>query len=91
MDTYLSNFVFIMKKEIKLNTIIWVVLIALIVLSSIFAESNLTFSTIIIIAFAVLKFLSVSFQFVEVKHAHIVWKVVIALFVVSYLLICVNL
>ena len=80
-----------MKKEIKINTIVWVALVVLIILSSIFSESKLGFSAILIIAFSVLKFLSVSFQFMEVKNAHTVWKIVTILFTASYLIICVAL
>ncbi len=77
-----------MKKEIKLNTLVWILLVALIVLSSIFAETNFKYTYLAIVTFATIKFLSVCFQFVEVKKAHIVWKIVAIIFVVSYFIIC---
>lgn len=76
-----------MNKEIKINTIVWIMLIVLIVLSSIFAETGFKYAYTAIAAFAIIKFLSVSFQFVEVKNAHIVWKIVTILFVLSYSII----
>jgi hypothetical protein len=76
-----------MKKEIKLNTIVWVMLISLIVLSSIFAEAQIKYAYLLVVVFAIVKFLSVSFQFMETKNAHLIWKIVITLFVISYLII----
>lgn len=76
-----------MNKEIKLNTIVWLALVVLIVLSSIFAETGFKYSYTSISAFAVIKFLSVCFQFVEVKNAHAVWKIVTIIFVLSYSII----
>jgi uncharacterized membrane protein YobD (UPF0266 family) len=73
-----------MKKEIKLNTIIWVLLVVLICVSTAFAENGFTNAFLIITSLSVVKFLSVMFQFVEVKHAHIVWKLVSILFVLVY-------
>ena len=76
-----------MNKEIKLNTLVWIILVTLITLSSIFAEAHFKYAYLLIIAFSVLKFLSVSFQFIEVKNAHIIWKIVTLLFVFSYLIL----
>ena len=77
-----------MKKEIKLNTIVWIALVILIVLSSIFSETEFKYSFLLIVAFAIVKFLSVCFQFIEVKNAHLIWKIVTILFVLSYFIIC---
>jgi len=73
-----------MKKEIKLNTITWILLVILICISTIFAESDLKYSFLIIPALAVIKFITVIFQFVEVKKAHLVWKLVGVLFAIIY-------
>ena len=74
-----------MKKEIKLNTITWLGLVVLIVVSTLFSENGYKYSFAIISLLAVIKFLSVTFQFIEVKHAHLVWKIVSFLFVLIYL------
>ena len=75
-----------MNKEIKLNTIVWMLLVVLICLSTMFAENGFKSAYILIAGLSVVKFLSVIFQFVEVKHAHVVWKLVSILFVVVYFL-----
>ena len=67
-----------MKKEIKLNTITWLALVLLIVVSTLFSENGIENSYLIVASLAVIKFLSVMFQFVEAKHAHIVWKMVLS-------------
>jgi hypothetical protein len=74
-----------MEKEIRLNTITWIALVLLIVVSTLFSENGFENSFIVIIGFAALKFLSIMFQFVETKHAHIVWKIVSLVFVLIYL------
>ncbi len=86
MDFNFPYTLFDMRKEIKLNTIVWGLLVALICLSSLFAENGIKHSFILISMLSVVKFLSVTFQFVEVKHAHIVWKLVSLLFVATYLI-----
>lgn len=75
-----------MKKEIRINTIVWVLLVVLICVSTLFAENGIESAYILIVGLSVVKFLSVIFQFVEVKHAHVVWKLVSILFVVVYFL-----
>ncbi len=89
LDFNISNTLFtlikeLMKKEIRLNTIVWLLLVILIIVSTFFAENGLTAAYILIPLLSIIKFLSVVFQFVEVKHAHPVWKVVSILFVVVY-------
>lgn len=73
-----------MKKEIRLNTIIWILLLVLICVSTLFSESGFSTAFLVITGLSVVKFLSVTFQFIEVKHAHIVWKLLAFLFVVVY-------
>jgi len=75
-----------MNKEIKQNTILWIALIVLICASMLFSENGYKYSSVIIILLSAVKFLSISFQFIEVKHAHIIWKLVSFLFVIIYLL-----
>jgi len=75
-----------MKSEMKLNTIVWVVLVLLIMVSTIFSANKLESAYLLITAFAVFKFLIVIFQFVEVKHAHPLWKALSVLFVLIYFL-----
>ncbi len=73
-----------MKKEIKLNTITWILLVLLICVSTLFSENGFENAYLLIAGFSVIKFMSVMYQFVEVKHAHLVWKLVSFLFVAVY-------
>lgn len=75
-----------MKKELKLNTIIWILLVVLIWVSTLFSENGFEKAYLLIAGLSVVKFVSVMFQFVEVKHAHLVWKLVSILFVIVYFL-----
>ena len=73
-----------MKKEIRLNTIVWILLIVLICVSTVFSENGFESAFLVITGLSVVKFISVMYQFVEVKHAHIVWKLLSILFVLVY-------
>jgi len=87
MDFNISSTLFIMsemKKEIKLNTITWIALVVLICISTLFSENGFDNAYLLIAGLSVIKFITVMFQFVEVKQAHIVWKIVSLLFVVVY-------
>ena len=86
MDTHIPNTLFIikMKKEIQINTIVWLLLVAFICLNTVFAEKSFQSAYILITIVSVIKFLSVTFQFVEVKHAHLIWKLVSILFILIY-------
>jgi len=73
-----------MKTEIKKNIILWILLVVLICLSTLFSENGMKLAYVIIPLLSIVKFISVMFQFVEVKHAHLVWKMISVLFVVIY-------
>ena len=73
-----------MKKELKLNTITWILLVGLICASMLFSENGNSYSFLIITVLSIIKFITVMFQFVEVKHAHITWKIVSITFVLIY-------
>lgn len=87
LDTYISSTLFnlrMMKKEVKLNTIVWILLIVLICASTLLAENSFNSAFLIISGLSVVKFLSVIFQFVEVKHAHLAWKITSVIFVIVF-------
>lgn len=75
-----------MNKEIKINTIIWASLIGLILAIFFIAEVKISNLIYVMAIITTLKFVAVIFQFVEVKHAHLIWKIVSILFVISYLI-----
>lgn len=65
-----------MKKEIKLNSIAWLALILLMLISTLFSENKSLNLFKYIVILTSIKFLLVTFQFMEVKHAHLIWKIV---------------
>jgi uncharacterized membrane protein YobD (UPF0266 family) len=84
LDFDFSDFIFDMKKEIKTNTITWILLVVLIIANMLFSENGFVYSYLIIVLFSAFKFLVVSYQFVEVKHAHVIWKGLCFLFAAVY-------
>ena len=75
-----------MSKEIRLNTITWIALVIIISISFVFSENVFTHTYLLIAIFSIVKFLTICFQFVEVKHAHLVWKLVSIFFALVYLI-----
>lgn len=61
--------------EKKKNSIMWVALVALTILSYQFSESHVGILGLILVVIAsVIKFFGVSLQFLELKKAHSFWK-----------------
>ncbi|GGK44039.1 MULTISPECIES: cytochrome C oxidase subunit IV family protein [Flavobacteriaceae] len=71
-----------MKKYLFLK--VWVVLIMLTITTTLVSNSTLskTRVAILILGLSVFKFFGVSFYFMELKKAHIFWKISITIFVV---------
>ncbi|PNQ72479.1 hypothetical protein C1T31_11865 [Hanstruepera neustonica] len=57
------------------------VLILLTLISALFAQQTLSYSAIIILALAGLKFLGISYYFIELIKAHVFWRFIVAAFV----------
>jgi hypothetical protein len=76
-----------MKNEIKLNTIIFISLIGLILASFFIAEAKISNFSLSVVAISTVKFIAVLFQFVELKNAHLVWKLLGFLFILSFILV----
>ena len=55
-------------------------------ITSAFLSNTLVHGALLVVAIAAIKFLMVIFQFVEVNHAHLAWKVLSFIFVGTYLL-----
>lgn len=75
-----------MLKEIKINTIILTVLLVLIITIYLLAENKANTSFTIIASLTSVKFIAVSFQFMETKKANLFWKILVSLFVVTFLI-----
>lgn len=75
----------------KTATITWIVLLVLTLAAALFSKLESHYIILIILSLAALKFLGITFQFMEMKKAHIFWKVIIigflALFVLALLII----
>lgn len=76
-----------MKKNIFLRVLI--ILIILTALSALVSSLliNSTYTVAIIILLSILKFIGVSFYFMELKNAHIFWKVSIVAFLTIFAII----
>jgi len=58
----------------KQITIIWGLLMVLTFSTAFVSESDVNYAAILIMGIAVLKFVLVSFEFMELKKAHVLWK-----------------
>jgi len=67
----------------KQNVITWIILLVLTLISGWVSSTTLTYIIPLILVLAVLKFIGVAFNFMELKKAHVFWKIVL----VSYLVI----
>ena len=70
----------------KANIITWVLLIALTVAAYLFSEGNLSGNTLVlfIMGITIIKFTCIGMQFVELRHAHMAWKVLLIGFIVFF-------
>lgn len=75
-----------MLKEIKINTIILTILLVLIIAIYLLAENEAHTSFSIIASLTAVKFIAVSFQFMETKKANLFWKILVSVFVVTFLI-----
>ena len=67
-----------MKIIVERNTLIWLILISLTLITSFFIHSKYSVMAILFLAF--IKINLVAFQFMELKYAHRIWKVAFLLF-----------
>jgi len=67
----------------KQNIITWVLLLVLTVVAGLVSSTSLTYVIPLILLLAVLKFIGVAFNFMEMKKANVFWKILL----VGYLVI----
>lgn len=67
--------------------ITWLALIALTILSAVFANLDLAYVAILILALSFLKFIGVAFFFMELKKANAFWKVLLVAFLTLLLVV----
>ena len=67
----------------KQNIITWIILLVLTVVAGLISIVSLTYIIPLILLLAVLKFIGVAFNFMEMKKAHVFWK----LLLIGYLVV----
>ena len=69
----------------KINTnLTWVILIVLTIASALVSKLNNNYVVLLILVFSSLKFFGIAFQFMELKKAHVFWKVLIVGFLIFF-------
>lgn len=75
-------------KSLRINTITWVFLVLLTIFGYFMAEGS-SLSTSIVLALVLvataIKFLTVGFQFLDLKEAHIAWRILFVVFILLFL------
>ncbi len=73
-----------MKKHLFLT--VWLVLIILTITTALVSNSALTIkqAVILILGLSVIKFLGVSFYFMELRKAHLFWKISVLFYVILF-------
>ena len=67
----------------KQNISTWILLLVLTVIAGLVSSTSLTYLVPLILILAVLKFIGVAFNFMEMKKAHVFWKILL----ISYLVV----
>ena len=67
----------------KQNIITWILLLVLTVIAGLVSSTSLTYVIPLILLLAVLKFIGVAFNFMEMKKANVFWKILL----ISYLVV----
>ncbi|SNZ01488.1 cytochrome C oxidase subunit IV family protein [Flagellimonas pacifica] len=65
-------------------TITWILLVVLTIITSLFSGMNGINVSIFVIVLAGFKFLGVAFQFMELKKAHLFWKIIIFAYLILF-------
>ena len=78
-----------MKKTLFLK--VWMILMVLTIISAIISKSNVLNASMLIVILSVVKFLGVSFYFMELRKAHVFWKSSVLIFVFIFSVISIIL
>ena len=78
-----------MKKTLFLK--VWMILMVLTIVSALISESNLLYASVLVIVLSVVKFLGVSFYFMELRKAHVFWRSSVLIFVIIFSVISIIL
>jgi len=61
----------------KSNTITWLILLILTVIAGVISKTTISYIVPLILLFAVLKFIGVAFNFMEMKKANKAWQILL--------------
>jgi len=61
----------------KQNIITWVLLMVLTVIAGLVSSASISYMIPLVLFLAILKFIGVSFNFMEIKKANVFWKVLL--------------
>ena len=70
----------------KIVTTTWIILIILTISSALIFKLDGSYVTTVILILSALKFLGISFQFMEMKKAHMAWKTIIISFIIVFVM-----
>ena len=68
----------------KQNTITWLLLMGLTVIAGLVSISSINYMIPIILLLAILKFIGVTFSFMEIKKANLFWRVLIICYLIIF-------
>ncbi len=78
-----------MKTEM-LNTVSWILLVLLTLSGYLISEKSVTIGALpllLILGATAIKYLTVGFQFLDLKHAHVGWRIIFSTLVFLFLLL----
>lgn len=61
----------------KLNILTWIILLFLTVVAGLISSTSLPYIIPLILILGLLKFIGVAFNFMELKKAHVFWKLIL--------------
>lgn len=65
-------------------TITWIILLVLTITSALVSKLESKYVVFIILILSALKFFGIAFQFMEIKKAHVFWKIIIIGFILLF-------
>ena len=68
----------------KQNTITWLLLMGLTVIAGLVSSASITYMVPLILLLAILKFIGVTFSFMEIKKANPFWRVLIICYLIIF-------
>ena len=88
--TVISNNLFTFLIMNKQTTLVWILLVLLTVAVGVISSLSLNIAVILILLLSSLKFIGVAFYFMELKKAHIFWKISILIYLFIFSILAYN-